>query len=428
MSRQLCLSTFLCLTLLAPLPAKAPPASPAALGFDAGRLERLTGVMQGFIDRKQLPGMVLWLARDGQPVLRQALGHQDVEGRRPMRADSLFRIASMSKAVTSVAVLILLEEGRLGLDDPLAKFIPAFKDVQVSVPGKEGEPPQLERPTRAVTVRDLLTHRAGISYSWNGTGPVQEAYRALGVSDGLLEPGFDLAENMARLARAPLAHDPGKAFHYGLSTDVLGRVVEVASGQDLDRFLQARIFAPLKMADTGFSVPAGKADRLAEVATGAEGGGIRPMRDPERFGLVNLGPAGVLNPASRYRSGGAGLVSTAGDYGRFLQMLLNRGALDGARILAPKTVDLLTASATGDLPATGPGEAFGLGVAVLVDLGASRKLGTPGMYGWAGLYGTVFWVDPKERLVAVLMAQRYPYGGHDWMGQFRTQVYQALVR
>lgn len=432
MNRNPRLSVLLGLVLLAPLPAKAPPRQPstaaAALGFDPARLERVSSVMQGFVDRKELPGLVLWVARDGRPVLRRALGHQDLEGRRPMRADSLFRIASMSKAVTSVAVLILVEEGRLRLDDPLAKHIPAFEGVQVSVPVKPGEAPRLEKPSRAITVRDLLAHRAGISYSWNGTGPVQEAYRALGVCDGLLEPGFDLAENMARLAQAPLAHDPGKAFHYGLSTDVLGRVVEVVSGLELDAFFQTRIFAPLRMVDTGFSVPADMADRLAEVATGAEGGGIRPMRDPERFGLVNLGPSAVLRPGSRYRSGGAGLVSTAGDYGRFLQMLLNRGELDGARILAPKTVDLLTASATRDLPATGPGEEFGLGVAVLADLGASRKLGTPGLYGWSGLYGTVFWVDPKERLVAVLMAQRFPYGGHDWMGMFRTQVYQALVR
>jgi len=420
---------LLALALLAPLPAKAPPGRTAVVqGFDRGRLERLERVMQGFVDRRELPGMVLWVFRGGRPVLHRALGHQDVAGNRPMRTDALFRIASMTKPVTSVAALILVEEGRLRLDDPLAAYIPTFKDVQVSVPGKDGEAARLEKPTRAITVRDLLTHRAGISYSWNGKGPVQEAYRTLGVCDGLLEPGFDLAENVARLAQAPLVHDPGKAFHYGLSTDVLGRVVEVASGLALEAFLEERIFAPLKMRDSGFAVPAGKAGRLAEVATGAEGGGIRPMRDPERFGLVNLGPGSALRPESRYRSGGAGLVSTAADYGRFLQMLLNRGELDGVRILAPKTVDLLAASATQDLPATGPGEGFGLGVAVLMDLGASRKLGTPGMYGWAGLYGTVFWVDPKERLAAVLMAQRYPYGGHDWMGVFRTQVYQALVR
>lgn len=420
---------LLALALLAPLPAKAPPGRTALVqGFDHGRLERLERVMQGFVDRRELPGMVLWVFRGGRPVLHRALGHQDVAGNRPMRTDALFRIASMTKPVTSVAALILVEEGRLRLDDPLAAYIPAFKDVQVSVPGKDGEAARLEKPTRAITVRDLLTHRAGISYSWNGTGPVQEAYRSLGVCDGLVDPGFDLAANMARLAQAPLVHDPGRAFHYGLSTDVLGRVVEVASGLALEAFLEARIFTPLKMRDSGFAVPAGKAGRLAEVSTGAEGGGIRPMRDPERFGLVNLGPGSVLRPESRYRSGGAGLVSTAADYGRFLQMLLNRGELDGVRILAPKTVDLLTASATQDLPATGPGEGFGLGVAVLVDLGASRKLGTPGMVGWAGLYGTVFWVDPKERLAAVLMAQRYPYGGHDWMGVFRTQVYQALVR
>lgn len=431
MNRRILLAALLVCKLVAPLPAKTPPKAtvgPASLGFDPARLARLSGVMQGFVDRKELPGMVLFVMRDGRTVARVALGHQDVAGTAPMRADTIFRIASMSKAVTSVAVLILLEEGKLRLEDPLAKFLPEFKNVQVAVPGKEGEPPKLEKPSRAITLRDLLTHRSGISYSWNGTGPVQEAYRKLGVSDGLVDAGITLAENMARLAQAPLVQEPGKAFHYGLSTDVLGRVVEVASGQSLDAFLQARIFAPLKMTDTGFSVPPEKESRIAEVATGAEGGGLIAMRDPERFNLVNLAPRAAIKPGNRYFSGGAGLVSTAGDYARFLQMLCNRGVLEGARILAPKTVDLLTASATHDLPSIAPGMEFGLGVALLTDLGASGKLGTPGLYSWSGLYGSVFWVDPKERLVAVLMTQRYPYGGHDWMGVFRTQVYQALMK
>lgn len=419
---------LLALALPGALPGAPPADSAAALGFDPGRLGRLSQVMEGFVARKELPGLVLLVARDGRTVAHQALGSQDLGGRRPMRPDTLFRIASMTKPVTSVATLVLLEEGRLRLDDPLSKFIPAFKGVQVALPGKEGEAPGLGKPAREITVRDLLTHRAGISYSWNGEGQVQEAYRRLGVTDGLVEPGFTLAENMARLAQAPLVHDPGKAFHYGLSTDVLGRVVEVASGQAFDAFLQARLFGPLKMTDTGFTVPPEKAARLAEVATGAEGGGLRPMKDPERFGLVNLAPEAALRPGKRYLSGGAGLVSTASDYARFLQMLLNGGVLDGVRILSPKTVELMTASHTRDLPPVAPGMEFGLGVAVLADLGGSRQLGTPGAYGWSGLYGTVFWVDPRERLVAVLMAQRFPYAGLDWMGAFRTQVYQALVK
>jgi CubicO group peptidase (beta-lactamase class C family) len=371
---------------------------------------------------------VLLVARDGKTVAHRALGTQDVEGKLPMRPDTIFRIASMSKAVTSVAVMILLEEGRLRLEDPLSKFIPEFKDMQVAVPGKEGAEPKLVKAAREITLRDLLTHRSGISYGFSGAGPVPDAYRKLGVTDGLADPGITLAENMARLAQAPLAHDPGKAWLYSLSTDILGRVVEVASGLSLDTFLQTRIFAPLKMLDTGFSVPPEKLSRLAETSTGASGGGLRTMQDPERFGHLNLAPGDVARPGKKYLSGGAGLASTASDYARFCQMLLNRGALEGARLLSPKTLDLMTASATHDLPSVGAGREFGLGVSVLVDLGASGQLGTPGTVGWGGIYGTTFWVDPKERLVAVLMAQRYPDGGHDWRGVFRTQVYQALVR
>lgn len=429
MNRAISLSFLLAGPALLPLPAQAPPAAvkPEALGFDAARLARLPRVMQGFVERKELPGLVLLVVRDGRTVVHRALGSQDLEGKQPMRPDTIFRIASMSKPVTSVAVLILVEEGKVRLDDPLSKYIPEFKGAQVVVAGKDGEEPRLVKAAREITIRDLLTHRSGISYGFGGDGPVQRAYRKLEVTDGL-DAGITLAENMARLAQAPLVHEPGKAFHYGLGTDVLGRVVEIASGQGLDGFLRSRIFAPLKMKDTGFTVPADKLSRLAEVSTGAEGGGLRPMKDPESFGFVRLAPGDIRKEGKKYLSGGAGLASTASDYARFCQMLLNRGALDGARILAPKTVDLLTASATHDLPFINSGHEFGLGVGVLVDLGASGKLGTPGLFSWGGIYGTTFWVDPKERLVAVLMAQRFPFAGHDWIGMFRTQVYQALVR
>lgn len=424
--------TALLTLLLAGAPLAPPPvpaaAGAAALGFDPARLARLETVMRGFLDRGELPGAVLRITRDGREVAHLTMGHQDAARTVPMRPDSLFRIASMTKPVTTVAALVLLEEGRLRLEDPVSKFLPAFKEPQVAVPGRDGAPATRVKAAREITIQDLMTHRSGISYSWNGTGPVQEAYRALGLTDGLVDPGLDLEANMALLAQAPLVQEPGKAFHYGLSTDVLGRVVEVASGMRLDAFMEARIFRPLGMRDTGFGVAPEHAPRLAEAVTAGEGGRLRPVRAPERFNLVNLAPGMVLKPGPRYLSGGAGLVSTATDYARFCNMLLNRGELDGVRILSPKTVELMTASATRDLPTVAPGMEFGLGVAVVTDLGASRQLGSPGLYAWSGLYGSVFWVDPKERVVAVLMVQRFPYGGVDWMGAFRTQVYQALVR
>ena len=430
MTRSILLTAFVATAAFTSLFPRTPPKAPtqaAALGFDPARLARMSKVMQGFVDRKELPGLVLLVARDGKVVEHRALGTQDLAGSQPMRPDTIFRIASMSKAVTSVAVMILFEEGRLGLDDPLSKFIPEFKGAQVAIAGKAGEAPKLVKASREITVRDLLTHRSGISYGFIGDGFVQQAYRKLGVSDGL-DAGITLAESMARLARAPLVHDPGKAWHYGLSTDVLGRVVEVVSGQSLDVFLQTRIFRPLKMPDTGFTVPSDKQSRLAEVSTGAADGGIRPMKDPEDFGFVHLAPGAIRTPGPKYLSGGAGLAATASDYARFCQMLLNRGALDGARILSPKTVDLMTASATHDLPPIDSGFEFGLGVGLLVDLGAAERLGTPGSFSWSGIYGTSFFVDPKERLVVVLMTQRFPFGDLDWSGAFRTQVYQALVR
>lgn len=405
-----------------------PIAAPESVGISTERLERLHRGMQEFVDRHEVGGIVTLVARDGKVVDLHAFGFQDVESRKPMRNDTIFRIASMSKPITSVAVMMLYEEGKLQLTDPISRYIPSFKKQRVvdrAAGGTATVPAQ-----RDITIRDLLTHRSGLSYGFLDSGPVGEAYRHGGVSDGLTVTTGALAENIDRLAAAPLLNQPGAEWHYSLSTDVLGRLVEVASGQSFDVFLRERIFKPLGMTETSFDVADAKWSRFATVYSPDGSGGIRPMKDPETFGNTIMSPLAYYKAPKRYFSGGAGLTSTIQDYARFAQMLLNGGELDGVRLLSPKTVELMTTSHTSDLPASGglmgPGAAWGLGFKITTDLGASQTLGSPGIYGWSGIYGTNFWVDPKEHLVAVMMVQRYP--GAPVAASFQTLTYQALTR
>jgi CubicO group peptidase (beta-lactamase class C family) len=267
-----------------------------------------------------------------------------------------------------------------------------------------------------------------LTYVFLDGGPVGDAYRAAGVSVGLKETPGTIGENIDKLAAQPLLHQPGAQWSYSLSTDVLGRLVEVVSGTTYDAFLRDRVFKPLAMTDTGFDVPESKWSRFATVYSPDGSGGIRPMKDPESFGNTVMSPLSAFKAPKRYFSGGAGLVSTAHDYARFAQMLLNRGELDGVRLLSPKTVDLMTASHTSDIPQggiLGPGAQFGLGFRIVTDLGASQALGSPGMFGWSGIYGTTFWVDPAEQLIALVMVQQFP--GSTVASAFQTMTYQAIV-
>jgi CubicO group peptidase (beta-lactamase class C family) len=408
------LSLLLVLLLAAPLAAQQlPTAPPESVGLSSDRLERLHDAMQRLVDGRQVAGVVTLVARQGKVADVNAVGWQDVESRTPMRPDTIFRIASMTKPVTSVAVMMLYEEGRLALTDPVSRFLPAFKSPKV-LSTSEGATTTVPA-RREITIRDLLTHRAGLTYVFLATGPIGEAYRAAGVSDGLKDTPGTIGENIDRLAAQPLVHHPGEAWTYSLSTDVLGRLVEVVSGTSYDAFLRDRIFKPLGMNDTGFDVPESKWSRLATVYAPDGSGGIRPMKDPESFGNTVMSPISAYKAPKRY-------------YARFAQMLLNGGELDGVRILSPKTVELMTTSHTADLPSggiLGPASDFGLGFSVMMDLGASQTLGSVGMYGWSGIYGTNFWVDPEEQLVALVMVQRYP--GSPVAPLFQTMTYQAIV-
>jgi CubicO group peptidase (beta-lactamase class C family) len=404
--------------------APASRVAPASVGISSERLERLHQGMQGFVDRKEVSGIVTLVAREGKTVDLHAVGFQDIEKNLPMKTDAIFRIASMSKPVTSVAIMMLYEEGKLFLTDPVSKFIPAFKGSTVMEAGA----PVAAR--RGITIRDLLTHRSGITYGFLNGAAVGNGYRKNGVTDGLTSTPMTLEEGINKLAAEPLVSQPGAAFNYSLSTDVLGRVVEVASGQPFNVFLRERIFRPLKMVDTDFSVPDAKWSRFVTVYSPDGKGGIRPMRDPEAFGNTHMSPIEYYKPGKTYFSGGAGLASTASDYARFANMLLNGGAYDGARLLSPKTIELMTMSHTSELTPPlqllGPGVNFGLGFRVITDLAATQGLGSNGLYGWSGIYGTNFWVDPQEKLVAVMMVQKYP--GPTVAGLFQPLVYQTLVK
>ena len=398
--------------------------TPASVGIAPDRLERLHTAMKGFVDRHEVGGIVTLIAREGKTVDLYAVGHADIEKNVPMKTDAIFRIASMTKPITSVAIMMLYEENKLFLSDPVSKFIPAFKSSTVLEDGK----PVPAR--RAITIRDLLTHRSGLTYGFMNGGAVGGGYRKDGVTDGLTSTTMTLEENIDKLAAEPLVSQPGAAFNYSLSTDTLGRVVEVASGQPFDVFLRERIFKPLKMNDTGFVVPESKWSRFVTVYSPDGKGGIRPMNDPESFGNANFSPWTYYKEGKTYFSGGAGLASTAADYARFANMLLNGGAIDGVRLLSPKTIELMTANHSAEvphpLPIAGPGKEFGLGFQVVTDLAATQSLGSEGMFGWMSIYGNIFWVDPKEKLVSIVMVQRYP--GSTVSNTFLPMVYQAIVK
>lgn len=368
--------------------------SPAASGVSPEAIARLDHTLKNEIAQGGLPGTVMLIYRNGQIVHFEANGMRDKEAGVAMTRDSIFRMASMTKPITSVAIMMLYEEGRIALGDPVSKYLPEFKDMKVGVEGKDaaGNPVlNLVPPRRAMTVQDLLRHTSGLTYGHRGRSSalVKKAY----VDAGEQSAGHTNAELVTKLAKTPLAFHPGTQWEYGRSTDVLGRIVEVVSGMTLGEFLQQRIFAPLGMADTFFNVPQEKVARVAnpmiEPATGK-----RPnSRDPRK--------------PSRFESGGGGLFSTASDYLRFTRMLLGGGELDGVRLLSPRTVAFMTSDHLGAIPgATYPGYGFGLGFAVRTAAGVNDMPGSVGEYLWGGAQGTWFWIDPKENLIAIFMSQR----------------------
>ena len=404
-----------------------PAGTPAAAGMAPERLARITTMMKDLIDQGRVAGTVTLVARNGKVVYHEAAGRRDVEKNVPMTTDTLFRIASMSKAVTSVAIMMLVEEGKVHLDDPVSRFIPAFARTTVVVPPPAGTSAAQAATTagttpaiRPITIRHLLTHTSGFSYG-NGN-PFEADYRAANVIGWYFaDKNEPIATTIDRLAKLPADSQPGDKYVYGFNTDILGVVVEKASGQSLADFMKARIFTPLKMTSTGFYVDPAQADRLATVY-GVASATATIARAPEPgTGQGNY----VVGPRQSF-SGGAGLVSTASDYARFLQMLLNGGTLDGARLLSPKTVELMTSSHVGSLYSLG-NLGFGLGFEITEHVGRSGRPGSVGEYGWGGAYHTKFWVDPVEKLVVVFMTQLLPSTGSDAQMTLRQLIYSSIM-
>ena len=384
-----------------------PRAVPEDVGMSTSRLARISPVMQGWVDDGKIPGALTMIAREGRLVHLEKFGMQDVATEKPLEFDTIFRIYSMTKPITSIAVMMLYEEGHFQLGTPVSELIPAFKDMQVYTDGGE----TIVDAEREMTIKHLLTHTSGLIYGGDWEHPINERYRDANFYGG------DLANMAQELGNIPLLHHPGDGWNYGMSTDVLGYLIEVVSGVPFEEFLKTQILDPLGMTDTAFSVPDEKADRYPTLYEPAEDGGIQVIENAP----VSSGPR------SFFHSGGAGLQSTAADYLRFCQMLLNDGELDGVRLLGRKTVELIRVNHISDdwhpLERTGCG--FGLGFAVVTDVAETHAPGSEGTYSWGGLASTTFWIDPVEDLIGILMTQLI--GDSPFHAQFRVLTYQAII-
>jgi CubicO group peptidase (beta-lactamase class C family) len=405
---------------------------PEDVGLSSARLANIERhLRERYLEPGKIAGAVTLVSRRGTIAYLSALGLADLERKRPMTEDTVFRIYSMTKPITSVAMMMLIEDARCGLSDPVHRYLPEWENLRVhrygAWPAFVTDPAQ--RPMR---IHDLLTHMSGLTYGFMFRDAVDAAYRQLGISGGA--PGdprpASLKEMVFKLAQVPLLFSPGTRWNYSVSTDVVGHLVELISGQSFDEFLRTRIFEPLGMRDTGFSVPAGAAERFA--ANYRRGVDTLLTREDDPATSAYLTPPTFL-------SGGGGLVSTVEDYRRFCQMLLSGGEYEGTRLISRKTIDLMTRNhlpegqdlaglATGSFSETAyDGVGFGLGFAVAVDLAKRRMLGSVGEYYWGGAASTAFWIDPSEELFVIFLAQLMPSTTYDFRGQLRSLVYSAIV-
>lgn len=407
---------------LAQLPV-APNA--AAVGIDANRLRRIDGLIKQYIDQQRIAGATAIVVRNGQVVYHQAFGVADADSKRPQQKDDIFRIASQTKAITSVAVMILMEEGKLLLDDAVSKYIPAFANAQVIDQFNEADTTYTTvKARRAITIRDLLTHTSGIGYAQIGTPRAKAMYAKAGVGSQIGTPYESLQSQVLKIAALPLEHQPGEKYTYGLNTDVLGYLVEVVSGQSLADFFRQRIFEPLGMHDTWFYLPAAKQNRLVALHTENKQQQVIKMTESPKVGISNL-DIDYPTKAGKLYSGGAGLVSTAYDYALFMQMLLNGGSLNGKRILSRNSVDMMTQNQIGNVD-RGPNEKFGLGFGIITETGSGRLGLSTGSYSWGGAFSSTYWIDPKEKIVAQLFLNQYPMSHGDIHDKFKVLVYSAL--
>jgi CubicO group peptidase (beta-lactamase class C family) len=413
---------YVLLVSAAAVAQEAPIAKPESVGLSSERLERIGTVVQQNIDGKRIAGAVTLVARRGHVVWFKGQGMADREAGKSMRPDTMFRICSMTKPITSVAVMMLYEEGRFLLDDPVSKYLPEFKNPKVLVKPTSGEPYSIPA-TREITIRDLMRHTSGITYHWNADlGPM---YKSANVAHGLLPYEGTIEDSVKHLAGLPLLFSPGDRWEYSLGVDVLGRLVEVVSGKTLDEFLRTRIFQPLGMKDTYFYPPGNKVERLATAYTyDAEKGLNRFPETPITEGSFVYSADYPYRGPQKLFSGGAGLISTAADYARFCQMMLDGGKVGNAYLLSRKSIELMTHDQLGKIS---PDQGFGLGFGVDGVKAPLSELGSAGEYNWGGFFYTAFSVDPKEQMIVIFMGQLHPTGDLSLDRRVHALAYQAII-
>lgn len=391
-------------------------ATPESVDVSSVRLERIDRMIQESIDSGWIAGAVGFIARDGRIIYNRSFGVSDIESQLPIKSDNIFRIASQTKAIVSIAAMTLYEEGRFLLDDPVSKYIPEFANPQVLDRFNEKDSTFTTIPAhREITIRDLFTHTSGIDYAGIGSPVMRAVYAKAGIKGGFGGDKVKIGDDIKLLAKQPLIHHPGERFTYGLNVDVIGYLIEVISGEPLDQFLRKRIFDPLGMNDTWFYLPEDKHDRLVDVNTENAERKVVPMsQDPVSYPLMK----------GTYFSGGAGLSSTVKDYAIFLQMLLNNGEYNGNRILSRRTVELITSNQIGSLNIGR--DKFGLGFQITTREGQAELGITEGSFSWGGYFGTTYWADPREKLVCLLFMQQVPLSHGEIQQKFKAMVYQAL--
>lgn len=398
-------------------------AKPEAAGFSPQRLNRIDENINGWIQDGRLNGCVALIIRNGKIIYHKAFGYDDPGKTKPIRTDNIYRIASQTKAITSVAAMMLYEEGKFLLDDPVSKYIPEFAKQQVLDKFNEADTTYTTVPAKSeITIRQLLTHTSGVSYPQIGTKEANAIYAKAGLVAGLgVEVGRLLADDVKTIARLPLIHQPGERFSYGFNSDILGRLVEIFSGMSLDQFFKKRIFEPLGMNDTWFYLPASKQNRLVTLYEEVEGKLQIAKTETEQNGTFLLN---YPNTAGTYFSGGAGLSSTALDYAIFLQMLLNGGEYNGKRFLSRNTVRMMTMNQIGDI--NRGANKFGLGFGITTEKGSSLLPTPEGVFEWGGAFATTYWADPKENLIGIIYRQLYRSTLGEVPNKFKVLVYQAL--
>lgn len=382
-----------------------PVTSPENVGMSSEKLARAKSSMQALIDNEKIAGASIIVARKGKIVLSETFGMMDKKAKKPMQPDTIFRIYSMSKPITSVAAMMLYEQGKLKLDDPISKYIPEFKGLKVY-----SESGKYDNQLRQMSVRDLLRHTSGLTYGYFGNTAVDKMYMVKGV----LKQTSSLQDMINKLSRIPLLYQPGTKWHYSVSTDVLGYLVQKVSGQSLDEFFRQNIFEPLDMKDTAFYVPNEKVNRFAACYGPGQNGGLKITDDPTK--------SQYLTPPLLC-SGGGGLVSTARDYMLFSQMLLNKGQLDGKRLLRSETVEMMTLNQLPDSVKRGEGEGFGLGFSVQLRDGKFPQ----GEYGWGGAASTHFWISPKDELIVIALSQYMPFSSQ-LQNAVKSIIYDSILK